>query len=96
MFPLQIADFLGFAAAGLTLLTFWQRAMLPMRLCAIGANICFIAYATLASLPPVMALHVVLLPLNVKRLLDLHTGAAPSASLPPSRLIQRTRRGGGA
>ena len=82
MFPLAVADFLGFAAAGLTLLTFWQRAMLPMRLCAIGANICFVVYAALASLPPVMALHVVLLPLNIKRLMDLRAGAAaPSTRL---------------
>ena len=63
------------------MLTFWQRAMLPMRLCAIGANICFVVYALLVSLPPVMALHAVLLPLNIKRLLDLRTSAAAPATL---------------
>lgn len=81
MYSLAIADVLGLAAAGLTLLTFWQRAMLPMRLCAIGANICFVFYALLVSLPPVMALHVVLLPLNIKRLLDLRRSAAATSTL---------------
>lgn len=94
MLSLQTADFLGFGAAALTLLTFWQRAMLPMRLCAIGANICFIVYAALVSLPPVMALHVVLLPLNIKRLLDLHADASASTWPMRSWLTQRIRREG--
>lgn len=83
------SDFLGFAAAGLTLLTFWQRAMFPMRLCATGANVCFNPYAALVSLPPVMALHVALLPLNIERLLDLQAQPALATSLARVRLLRR-------
>lgn len=35
-------DVLGYAASDLTLATFAQWAMLPMRILAIGANACFI------------------------------------------------------
>ena len=32
-------DVLGYAASGLTLATFAQRSMLPMRVLALGANV---------------------------------------------------------
>jgi hypothetical protein len=65
-----LVDALGFGAAALTLLAFAQRAMLPMRVSAIAANLCFALYGALASIEPVLALHLVLLPVNVKRLRD--------------------------
>jgi hypothetical protein len=61
-------DVLGYAASGLTLATFAQRTMLPMRLLAIGANICFIGYGAMGLFMPVLALHLVLLPVNLVRL----------------------------
>ncbi len=64
-------DALGFAASGLTLATFAQRSMRPMRLLAIGANLCFIGYGALGAHLPVLLLHVVLLPLNLARLANL-------------------------
>lgn len=82
----------GFLAAALTLATFAQTAMIPMRLTAIAANLCFISYGALGSYMPVLALHVALLPLNAIRLWPLlrtvvgagasrqgvtHLGAAP-------------------
>jgi len=65
-----IADVIGFVAAALMLLTFCQRAMVQMRLSAIAANICFIAYGALAHVYPVLLLHAVLTPVNVKGLFD--------------------------
>ena len=67
---LSVADMLGASAAGLTLLAFSQRTMLPMRLSAIGANLCFILYGALGSLYPVLALHLILVPINVFRLIE--------------------------
>lgn len=64
-------DLLGYAASGLTLATFAQRAMLPMRILAIGANGCFIGYGTLGGYMPVLVLHLVLLPINLIRLRTL-------------------------
>ncbi|WP_052002993.1 hypothetical protein [Microvirga sp. BSC39] len=61
-------DILGYAASALTLATFAQRAMLPMRILAIGANVCFIGYGMMGLFMPVLILHLVLLPINVVRL----------------------------
>jgi hypothetical protein len=63
-----LIDALGYAASGLTLATFAQRAMLPMRIMAIGANICFIGYGAMGWFMPVLVLHVILLPINLVRL----------------------------
>jgi hypothetical protein len=64
-------DLLGYAASGLTLATFAQRTMLPMRVLAIGANVCFIGYGAMGMYMPVLALHLVLLPINLVRLRTL-------------------------
>jgi len=61
-------DVMGYAASGLTLATFAQRTMLPMRIMAIGANVCFIGYGAMGPFMPVLILHVVLLPINLARL----------------------------
>jgi hypothetical protein len=63
-----LIDALGYAASGLTLATFAQRAMLPMRIMAIGANICFIGYGAMGWFMPVLVLHIILLPINLVRL----------------------------
>ncbi len=65
------ADLLGFTACAATLLTFAQRRMWPMRVFAIAANIFFIGYGALGLLYPVLLLHLVLLPLNMARLIQL-------------------------
>jgi len=65
---ISLVDVLGFVAALLTLVAFAQARMLPMRLAAIAANIAFISYGGLGGHWPVLALHLVLLPLNAMRL----------------------------
>ncbi len=64
-------DVLGCAAAAATLLTFAQKRMWPMRILAIAANLFFIGYGALALLYPVLFLHLILLPLNIMRLVQL-------------------------
>lgn len=61
-------DLLGYAASALVLITFSARSIVTLRLVAIASNLMFIAYAFAASLPPVLALHLLLLPLNAWRL----------------------------
>jgi hypothetical protein len=68
---MNVIDFLGWAAAALTFLTFSMRTMLPLRVVAIGANVLFIAYGTLGALYPVLALHLILLPFNIFRLVEI-------------------------
>lgn len=61
-------NFLGFAASLAVLASFLMRTMLPLRAVAIGSNVLFIAYGYCAHLPPVLCLHIVLLPINIMRL----------------------------
>ncbi len=59
---------LGWAAALLTLLTFFSADMRRLRLLALAANAAFIAYGTAAELLPVLVLHMALVPVNLWRL----------------------------
>jgi hypothetical protein len=63
-----LTEVLGWLAAGLTLLTFACADMRRLRLLALGANAAFISYGWLAQLWPVLALHALLLPVNLLRL----------------------------
>jgi|SRR5215471_1090947 hypothetical protein len=63
-----VSDFTGYAASMLVLLTFMTKDMLLLRVVAILSNLAFISYGALAWLPPVLGLHLLLLPLNVIRL----------------------------
>ncbi len=62
------SDTIGWIAAAATLLTFSMQAMVPLRIAAIFANMCFIAYGAMAGLIPVFVLHLALLPCNLTRL----------------------------
>jgi hypothetical protein len=64
------ADPLGWLACGLMLATFSSVTARRLRLFAVAANLAFIAYGLTAHLPPVLALHLVLLPVNLVRLLQ--------------------------
>lgn len=64
-------ELVGYAASALVLLTFVMTEMRPLRLTAILSNIAFISYGVLHGLPPILCLHLVLLPLNVMRLRQL-------------------------
>lgn len=65
------SDIVGWVAAVATLLTFSMRAMIPLRISALFANLCFIVYGTMAGLIPVTVLHLALLPCNLVRLVAL-------------------------
>ena len=60
---------IGFLASALVLAAFGMKDMVSLRIVAICSNIAFITYALLLDLPPVLVLHVILLPLNGWRLL---------------------------
>jgi hypothetical protein len=58
----------------MTLITFAQRTMLPMRVTALLANVFFILYGWLGPFYPVLILHVILLPVNTIRLRQIGRG----------------------
>jgi hypothetical protein len=64
----SITDFVGFLAGGMTVAAFGFRHMLALRCSAIAANLLFIAYGLMLGLVPILALHCLLLPLNLIRL----------------------------
>lgn len=67
---------LGWTAAALVLATFCCRRMVTLRMVAIASNIAFVGYGGLAHLWPILALHVLMLPLNGWRLSDALTEGA--------------------
>ncbi len=66
-----VCNITGFLASALVLMTFLMKDMRTLRIIAILSNVAFIAYGALDWLPPVLCLHMLLLPLNVFRLKEI-------------------------
>ena len=64
-------DFLGYAASGTVLATFCMSTMIPLRLVAIFSNVLFALFGFWAQIYPVMILHLILLPVNILRLMQI-------------------------
>jgi CRP/FNR family transcriptional regulator, cyclic AMP receptor protein len=62
---------LGYAASTTVLATFCMSTMLPLRVLAISSNVLFSSYGALAHIYPVMILHLILLPVNTVRLVQI-------------------------
>jgi CRP/FNR family transcriptional regulator, cyclic AMP receptor protein len=68
---IEWVDAIGYLASILVFATFCMRTMIALRVAAIGSNICFIVFGVAAHVYPVLLLHVVLLPLNAGRTLEM-------------------------
>jgi hypothetical protein len=81
------ADWLGWLAAALMVATFGCREARCMRPLAVATNLAFIGYGLTAALAPVLALHALLLPINLWRWWECtrHRLAIPS---PPPGSVQ--------
>ena len=62
---------LGYAASASVLATFCMSTMVPLRAVAICSNVLFAAYGALVHIYPVLLLHVILLPVNIFRLIQV-------------------------
>jgi hypothetical protein len=67
----NLSEISGYVASTLVLLTFVAKDMRLLRAVAIFSNLAFITYGTIEWLPPVLFLHMVLLPLNAVRLAEV-------------------------
>jgi len=61
---------IGFIASALVLAAFGMKDMVNLRIVAICSNVAFITYALMLNLPPILVLHVILLPVNGWRLMQ--------------------------
>ncbi len=64
-------DLLGYAASATVLATFCMTTMIPLRIIALVSNILFTAFGAWAHIYPVMILHLILLPVNTVRLVQI-------------------------
>jgi len=64
-------DVLGYVGGALVFSTFYLKTMIPLRLVAIASNVVYIAYSSMAGLIPILVLHVLLMPLNIWRLIEV-------------------------
>jgi CRP/FNR family transcriptional regulator, cyclic AMP receptor protein len=64
-------DLLGYAASATVLATFCMTTMIPLRIIALVSNILFAAFGAWAHIYPVMILHLILLPVNTFRLVQI-------------------------
>jgi hypothetical protein len=64
-------DALGYLASILVFITFCMRTMIPLRIVAIASNLCFVAYGFFGHIYPVLFLHLVLLPMNGWRTIEM-------------------------
>ena len=72
---------IGYIASGLVLTTFWTNDLRRLRILAILSNIAFISYGALVWLPPVLGLHLLLLPLNTVRLMGMRRAALGATAI---------------
>jgi CRP-like cAMP-binding protein len=64
-------DILGYAASASVLTTFCMSTMVPLRVIAIFSNVLFATFGALSHIYPVLVLHLILLPVNVMRLIQI-------------------------
>ncbi len=89
----------GYLASLLVFATFCMRTMIALRIAAIGSNICFIAFGVAAHVYPVLILHLVLLPLNAVRTVEMmrltrriEVAAKGDLSFEPLKPFMKTER----
>jgi len=68
---MNFTDALAYIASFLVLLTFSMKTMVRLRIIGILSNVFFIGYGYLDHAMPILILHLILLPLNVVRLMQM-------------------------
>jgi hypothetical protein len=92
----NLSEVSGYIASTLVLFTFVAKDMRLLRIVAIFSNLAFLTYGAIEWLPPVLFLHMALLPLNAVRLAEIarttqakgdliQTDGVPSPGVPRAR-----------
>jgi len=61
----------GFIGAGLMVASYLMHSMLPLRLVALAANVFLVIYAIQGSSWPTVVLYIAMIPINVKKVLQI-------------------------
>jgi len=77
----SLSEMSGYVASTLVLCTFVAKDMRVLRIVAIFSSLAFIIYGTIEWLPPVLFLHLMLLPLNIVRLAEIVTATRATGDL---------------
>ena len=68
---ITVFDVLGFVGAGLMAASYLMKSMLPLRLVALAANVCLLAYAFNAHSWPTVMLYLAVIPINLKKVVEI-------------------------
>lgn len=66
-----IIEFLGWATAALTIMTYAMKTMLPLRVLALSSSVASISYSLALGLWPILLMGLILLPFNAWRLWEI-------------------------
>jgi CRP/FNR family cyclic AMP-dependent transcriptional regulator len=69
--PITTVEAIGYLAAVLGIAMLAMKTMIPLRITGIAHNVCQIAFGLLSGVYPTVFQHIVLLPVNVYRLLEM-------------------------
>jgi CRP/FNR family transcriptional regulator, cyclic AMP receptor protein len=61
----------GFIGAALMVASYLMKSMLPLRVVALAANLCLVAYALYTTAWPTIALYLAMIPINLKKVLEI-------------------------
>lgn len=64
---------IGWLASLLTIATYSMNSMIPLRILAIGSSVCFVIYAFILQLWPLLLMELILLPINCFRFWQILT-----------------------
>jgi CRP-like cAMP-binding protein len=67
----QIAYAFGFIGAALMLASYMMKAMMPLRIAALVACFCLVAYGSLMHALPTLLLYAALIPINIKKMVEM-------------------------
>jgi hypothetical protein len=70
---MEVWQMFAFTGIVLSVVQYWMKTMIPLRMMAITTNVLFLVYAALASVYPTMILNCILLPLNLYRLHEMRS-----------------------
>ena len=95
---MNLLEILGYLGGLLVFSTFYLKTMIRLRLVAIASNVVYVAYALMGHMVPILVLHIMLLPLNIWRLIEVKQlirkvrASAQSGTAAPELIVPYMRK----